>query len=63
MEKLTRMEKMLIKCQLMEEIRRLESINDRIEKKKNRSNSDLMSYTQNQSYINQYNKIIGKLND
>ena len=61
MEKLTKVEKMLIKSLVIDEKNRLELNNAKIESRSVKTGSDLLTYAENQSFINEYNKILRKL--
>ena len=63
MEKLTKVEKMLIKSLIIDEKNKLELNNDKIDRKSVRIGSDLLTYAKNQSFIKEYNKILSKLED
>lgn len=63
MEKLTNVEKMLIKSLIIGEKNKLELNNARIESKTVKTGSDLITFAQNQSYIEGYNKILNKLDN
>ena len=63
MEKLTNVEKMLIKSLIIDEKNKLELNNARIESKTVKTGSDLITFAQNQSYIKGYNKILNKLDN
>ena len=54
MEKLTKVEKMLIKSLIIGEKNKLELNNAK-------TGSDLITFAQNQSFIKEYNKILSKL--
>ena len=61
MEKLTKVEKMLIRSLIIDEKNRLELNNVKIESRKVKTGSDLITFAQNQSFIKDYNKILSKL--
>ena len=61
MEKLTKVEKMLIKSLVIDEKNKLELNNAKIESRKVKTGSDLITFAQNQSFIEEYNKILSKL--
>ena len=61
MEKLTKVEKMLIKSLIINEKNKLELNNAKIESRKVKTGSDLITFAQNQSFIEEYNKILSKL--
>ena len=61
MEKLTKVEKMLIKSLIIDEKNKLELNNAKIESRKVKTGSDLITFAQNQSFIEEYNKILSKL--
>lgn len=61
MEKLTKVEKMLIKSLVIGEKNKLELNNAKIESRKVKTGSDLITFAQNQSFIKEYNKILSKL--
>lgn len=61
MEKLTKVEKMLIKSLIIDEKNKLELNNVKIESRKVKTGSDLITFAQNQSFIKDYNKILSKL--
>ena len=61
MEKLTKVEKMLIKSLIIDEKNKLELNNAKIESRKVKTGSDLITFAQNQSFIKEYNKILSKL--
>ncbi len=61
MEKLTKVEKMLIKSLIIEEKNKLEFNNAKIESRSVKTGSDLLTYAENQSFIKEYNKILSKL--
>lgn len=61
MEKLTKVEKMLIKSLIINEKNKLELNNAKIESRKVKTGSDLITFAQNQSFIKDYNKILSKL--
>lgn len=61
MEKLTKVEKMLIKSLIISEKNKLELNNAKIESRKVKTGSDLITFAQNQSFIKEYNRILSKL--
>ena len=61
MEKLTKVEKMLIKSLVISERNKLELNNAKIESRSVKTGSDLLTYAENQSFIKEYNKILSKL--
>ena len=61
MEKLTKVEKMLIKSLIIDEKNKLELNNAKIESRSIKTGSDLLTYAENQSFIKEYNKILSKL--
>ena len=61
MEKLTKVEKMLIKSLVIDEKNRLELNNAKIESRSVKTGSDLLTYAENQSFIKEYNRILSKL--
>lgn len=61
MEKLTKIEKMLIKSLIIDEKNKLELNNAKIESRSVKTGSDLLTYAENQSFIKEYNKILSKL--
>lgn len=61
MEKLTKVEKMLIKSLVISEKNKLELNNAKIESRSVKTGSDLLTYAENQSFIKEYNKILSKL--
>ena len=61
MEKLTKVEKMLIKSLIIDEKNKLELNNAKIESRKVKTGSDLITFAQNQSFIKEYNRILSKL--
>lgn len=61
MEKLTKVEKMLIKSLIIDEKNKLELNNAKIESREVKTGSDLITFAQNQSFIEEYNKILSKL--
>ena len=61
MEKLTKVEKMLIKSLIIDEKNKLELNNAKIESRKVKTGSDIITFAQNQSFIKEYNKILSKL--
>ena len=63
MEKLTKVEKMLIKSLIIEEKNKLELNNAKIESRSVKTGSDLLTYAENQSFIKEYNKILSKLDN
>ena len=63
MEKLTKVEKMLIKSLIIDEKNKLELNNVKIESRSIKTGSDLLTYAENQSFIKEYNKILSKLDN
>ena len=63
MEKLTKVEKMLIKSLIIDEKNKLELNNAKIESRSIKTGSDLLTYAENQSFIKEYNKILSKLDN
>lgn len=61
MEKLTKVEKMLIKSLIIDEKNKLELNNAKIESRSVKTGSDLLTYAENQSFIKEYNRILSKL--
>ena len=61
MEKLTKVEKMLIKSLIISEKNKLELNNAKIESRSIKTSSDLLTFAENQSFIKEYNKVLSKL--
>ena len=61
MEKFTKVEKMLIKSLIIDEKNKLELNNAKIESRKVKTGSDLITFAQNQSFIKEYNRILSRL--